>query len=84
MTILQDNAALLAEIERLKADNARLQAKRSTVSFKVSSKGGLSVYGLGRFPVTLYRSQWERLNTAMPQVMAYIEANAAALKVKED
>jgi len=84
MAILQDNASLLAEIERLKADNARLLAKRSTVSFKVSEKGALSVYGLGRFPVTLYRSQWERLMVALPQVKAFIEANGDSLKSKDD
>lgn len=49
---------------------------------KVSPKGAMSVYGLGRFPVTLYRGQWERLASAMPQLEAFIAANAALLAVK--
>lgn len=49
---------------------------------KVSEKGAMSVYGLGRFPVTLYRGQWERLAAAMPQLEAFITANAALLAVK--
>jgi hypothetical protein len=52
------------------------------ISMKVSEKGALSVYGLGRFPVTLYRGQWERLGEAMPDIAKFIEANAALLSVK--
>jgi hypothetical protein len=54
---------LRSEIERLRAENESLKKKplRGQVSMKVSEKGGLSVYGLGRFPVTLYREQWEKL-----------------------
>jgi len=74
-------ADLLAQIERLKAEKAA--GKHTKLSFKVGEKGGVSVYGLGRFPVSLYRTQWERLNAAMPEVMAFIEANANLLKVKE-
>ena len=55
------------------------------ISFKVSDKGGLSVYGLGRFPVTLYRSQWERLMSpdTIKALGAFIEANTKLLTVKE-
>src|ERR1700761_2798593 len=52
------------------------------LTMKVSEKGALSVYGLGRFPVTLYRGQWERLLTAKPTLEAFIKANAALLAVK--
>ena len=55
---------LKAEIERLKAENANLKTKKGasgTMSMKVSEKGALSVYGLGRFPVTLYKEQWNKL-----------------------
>lgn len=52
------------------------------LTMKVSDKGALSVYGLGRFPVTLYRGQWERLATHMDDITAFITANAATLTVK--
>ena len=63
---------------------ALLQAASApkALSLKVSDKGALSVYGLGRFPVTLYRGQWERLLAAAPQLEAFISANAALLAVK--
>jgi hypothetical protein len=56
------------------------QPKRLTM--KVSEKGALSLYGLGRFPVTLYRGQWERLATAMPDIKVFISQNADLLAVK--
>ncbi len=68
---------LLAENEALK------KALRATISLKVSEKGALSVYGLGRFPVTLYRGQWERLLATSEQIRAFIEANQDKLKSKE-
>lgn len=52
------------------------------LTLKVSDKGALSVYGLGRFPVTLYRGQWERLAKHMPEIERFIAANAALLAVK--
>lgn len=52
------------------------------LSMKVSEKSALSIYGLGRFPVTLYRGQWERLASAMPQIAAFIKANDTLLAVK--
>ena len=61
-------ADLQAQLDALKAENAKLkEARHKSLSFKVSEKGALSVYGLGRFPVTLYRGQWERLIEAVPR-----------------
>ena len=58
--------------------------KRSgTMEFKVSEKGGVSVYGLGRFPVTLYYEQWIRLLEAAPRLREFLEANKSRLKLKE-
>ena len=58
---------LKAEIERLPAENEkRKKPERGRISLKVSEKGALSVYGLGRFPVTLYREQWEKLLALLP------------------
>ena len=64
---------------------ALLQAASApkALSLKVSDKGALSVYGLGRFPVTLYRGQWERLLAHKSQLEAFIAANAALLAVKD-
>lgn len=58
--------------------------KPKKLTCKVSDKGALSVYGLGRFPVTLYRGQWERLLAHKPAIEAFIAANAALLAVKAD
>ncbi|MBX7232100.1 MAG: hypothetical protein K1X29_08445 [Bdellovibrionales bacterium] len=77
---------LKAELERLKAENEQLKNKKSsrgTLSMKVSEKGGLSVYGLGRFPVTLYKEQWLKLISIIDEVKKFIEDNDAALKTKE-
>jgi hypothetical protein len=57
------------------------EPKRLTM--KVSEKGALSIYGLGRFPVTLYRGQWERLATAMPDIKVFMTQNAALLATKD-
>ena len=75
---------LKAEIERLRAENESLKKPtRGQVSLKVSEKGGLSVYGLGRFPVTLYREQWEKLLGLADDIRNFIRDNDAALKKKE-
>lgn len=76
-------AEMIAQIEALKAENAKLKAAgQGKLTLKVSDKGALSVYGMGRFPVTLYREQWERLLGAKDQIEAFITANAASLSVK--
>lgn len=76
---------LQAEIERLRAENENLKkpAQRGQVSMKVSEKGALSVYGLGRFPVTLYREQWDKLLSVSDQIRSFIEAHDSELKKKE-
>ena len=75
---------LKAEIERLRAENESLKKPaRGQISLKVSEKGGLSVYGLGRFPVTLYREQWEKLLGLADDIRNFIRDNDAALKKKE-
>lgn len=75
---------LQAEIERLRAENEKLKSgKTATISLKVSQKGAVSVYGLGRFPVTLYKEQWLRLLGLEKDIRAFIEANNDKLKVKE-
>ena len=73
-----------AEIERLRTENEALKKPaRGQMSLKVSEKGALSVYGLGRFPVTLYREQWEKLLTMADQIRQFIQDNTHLLKKKE-
>jgi hypothetical protein len=73
-----------AELERLRAENEALKKSgRSKTSMKVSEKGALSVYGMGRFPVTLYKEQWLRLLAMADDIKAFIEAHNASLKTKE-
>jgi hypothetical protein len=75
---------LKAELERVKAENAALKARSArAVSLKVSEKGGLSVYGLGRFPVTLYKEQWAKLLDMADEIRAFLRENDARLKTKE-
>ncbi|MCC7384358.1 MAG: hypothetical protein IT384_21105 [Deltaproteobacteria bacterium] len=72
-----------AELERLRAENERLKNRGTRgVSMKVSEKGGLSVYGLGRFPVTLYKEQWTKLLDMADDIRAFIKENDAKLKTK--
>ena len=76
---------LKGELERLKAENVRLKSQRTRgVSLKVSEKGGVSVYGLGRFPVTLYKEQWTRLLDMADDIRAFIAENETNLKVKPE
>jgi len=72
-----------AEIERLRAENESLKRPRGQLSMRVSEKGALSVYGLGRFPVTLYREQWEKLLGMADQIRQFIVENDSSLKKKE-
>jgi hypothetical protein len=75
---------LKAELERLKAENAALKARPAHgVSMKVSEKGAVSVYGLGRFPVTLYQEQWTKLLDLSEEIRAFIKENEGKLKKKE-
>jgi hypothetical protein len=75
---------LQAELERLRAENEALKKSgRSKPSMKVSEKGALSVYGMGRFPVTLYKEQWLRLLAMADDIRAFIETNNERLKAKE-
>lgn len=76
---------LKAEIERLKAENEALKKPpaRGQMFLKVSEKGALSVYGLGRFPVTLYREQWDKLLGMADQIRQFIQDNDSQLKKKE-
>ncbi len=68
---------LIAMIHSLKARPA------SRVSLKVTEKGGVSLYGLGRFPVTLYASQWDRLISEIETIRAFIDTNRASLATKD-
>jgi hypothetical protein len=72
--------ARIAELERQAAQKKRV----GTLSFKVSDKGAVSVYGMGRFPVTLYYEQWLRLLGAADELRAFLEENKHRLKLKED
>jgi hypothetical protein len=75
---------LKAELERLKAENEALKKRRSSsVSMKVSEKGAVSIYGLGRFPVTLYQEQWNKLLSMADEIKQFIAENKDKLKVKE-
>ena len=75
---------LQAEIERLKAENEALKTRGSKgLSMKVSEKGALSIYGMGRFPVTLYQEQWTKLLDMADDIRAFIKENEARLKKKE-
>lgn len=77
---------LKAEIERLKAENESLKDKkgsRGTLSMKVSAKGALSIYGMGRFPVTLYKEQWNKLLSITDEIKKFIADNEELLKTKE-
>jgi len=76
---------LKAELERLKAENERLKGQRARgVSLKVSEKGGVSVYGLGRFPVTLYKEQWVKLLDMGDEIRAFIREHEPQLKSKTE
>jgi hypothetical protein len=73
-----------AELQRLRAENEALKKSgRGRLAMKVSEKGALSVYGMGRFPVTLYKEQWLKLLSMGDEIKAFIEANNDSLKSKE-
>jgi hypothetical protein len=80
---MPNETELQAEIERLRAENESLKRPRGQTSLRVSEKGALSVYGLGRFPVTLYREQWEKLLGMTDEIRRFIQENDQQLKKKE-
>ncbi|HEX8941491.1 MAG TPA: hypothetical protein VF785_00055 [Gemmatimonadaceae bacterium] len=74
---------LKAELERLRKENESLKKGAAKgISMKVSEKGGLSVYGLGRFPITLYQEQWTKLLDMSEDIRAFIAAHQGELKTK--
>ncbi len=75
---------LKAELERLKAENEALKNRGARgISMKVSEKGAVSIYGLGRFPVTLYKEQWQKLLDMADDIRAFIKENEGKLKTKQ-
>lgn len=78
-----NSMTLEAALKRIQELEAGAKASGSG-SIKVSSKGAVSVYGLQRFPVTLYRSQWEALIKRVPEIQAFIETNRASLTEKPE
>ena len=74
---------ITAELERLRSENAALKKGAARgISMKVSEKGGLSIYGLGRFPITLYKEQWAKLLDMADDLRAFIRENEGQLKTK--
>jgi len=72
------------ELERLRSENAALKKGASDgIRMKVSEKGAVSVYGMGRFPVTLYKEQWLKLLNMSKEIRAFIAENEARLKAKD-
>ena len=80
---MSDVDTLKAELEKLKAENESLKKQSGAKhGLKVSEKGGVSVYGLGRFPVTLYKEQWLKLLDMADEIRTFIKDNDARLKTK--
>ena len=76
-----NDAEMKAELECLRTENAKLKSKDSAgLSLKVSEKGAVSLYGMGRFPVTLYKEQWLRILASAPEIEAFIRENDSKLK----
>ena len=74
-----------AELERLRAENAVLKKGAARgLTLKVSEKGALSVYGMGRFPVTLYKEQWTKLLAMADEIKAFLKEHDAELKAKPE
>ena len=78
MTLVQQPTETVEQyVARLQAALA-VKPSVSRISFKASEKGGLSVYGMGRFPVTLYKEQWRKLSELMPDILAFITTDEAS------
>jgi hypothetical protein len=74
---------LRAELERLRKENESLKKGAAKgISMKVSEKGGLSIYGLGRFPITLYKEQWTKLLDMSEEIRSFLVTHDAELKAK--
>lgn len=72
------------ELERLRAENAQLKDRgKGGIALKVSEKGAVSLYGMGRFPVTLYKEQWLRVLASAAEIETFIRENESKLKTKE-
>ncbi len=81
---MTNDEQLKSELERLRAENEALKRTSSKgLSLRISEKGGVSIYGLGRFPVTLYKEQWLRLLDMADDIRTFIKANESHLKSKE-
>lgn len=77
-------ADMAAELERLRAENEALKKRKGNgLSMRVSEKGALSIYGMGRFPTTLYKEQWLKVLDMADDIRAFIKANDAKLKGKD-
>ena len=82
---MSEQEDLKAELERLKAENEALKNRGARgISMKVSEKGAVSIYGLGRFPVTLYKEQWAKLLAMAEEIKQFIKENDAQLKAKPE
>jgi len=85
MSTEEPDKNVLEELERLRAENDKLRKNQEAVhglTFRVSEKGAVSVYGMGRFPVTLYQEQWDKLLSAIDDLKTFIETNRHRLKKK--
>ena len=81
---MSDEENMKAEIERLRQENASLKSKPAkALTLKVSQKGALSLYGMGRFPVTLYKEQWLKVLDMADEIRSFISANDGQLKTKD-
>ena len=79
-----DQESLAARIKELEAENRRLRETANKLDIRVSKKGGVSIYGLQRFPVTLYASQWRRILSEGDEILRFIEEHEQELDIRPD